>query len=163
MPFECLCSTGGRGESNERPEPCREYPCSLWKSQARPRLALQRFPGFVPLKGRVYLRLASHLPGNHYFQQAYDILASANSQDASRNSSAIALLQADAARGLNDQEHFASLLTQGVQLALQIGSKRRLSEAHAVFSSIPQAWQKEQRIITLGRELFAPSASIIGA
>lgn len=119
----------------------------------------QGFPEYNPLKGRVYLRLASHFPEGGYFQKAYDAFALSSSQTASRNSAGAIVFQADAARGLGDPEHFAELLERGMRLAIEIGSKRRQSEAFTVLRSIPESWQREPRILALQRNL--PALAVI--
>lgn len=114
------------------------------------------WPEFHLWKGRAFLDLTD-------FQQAYNAFEAPGSTPmTTRSASMIAVLQADAARGLGDMDHFIDLLEQGMRLAIEIDSKQRQSEAHSVLARMPNEWQRETRIQRLQRDLFPASIALLG-
>jgi hypothetical protein len=61
--------------------------------------------------------------------------------------------KADAARALGDMSTFVESLEQGALVAIQIGSKKQISEAHDVMNRIPENWQREASVQNLQKEL----------
>ena len=111
------------------------------------------WPEFYLWKSRAYLNLTGF--STDYFQQAYDVfmLPDNSSGATTRSASMIAILQADAARGLGHMDHFIELLERGMFLAIEIDSQQRINEAHDVMGRIPTKWQKETAIQNLQKEL----------
>lgn len=107
---------------------------------------------FYREKGKAYLYLAPHFSDNNYFQWAYDAFSSENPVT-TRGASEIAILQADAARGLGQMDHFIELLQRGVHLALEITSQKRLNEANEVMGRIPSEWRRETAVQQLQRDI----------
>jgi transcriptional regulator with XRE-family HTH domain len=110
-------------------------------------------PEFSVQKGKAFLHLAPHFPESNYFQGAYDVFASDNGLYTTRSIANLAVLQADAARGLGDMDECIKHLERGTHLAIKIDSKRRMSEASSVISRIPEKWQHETVIRNLQKDL----------
>jgi transcriptional regulator with XRE-family HTH domain len=111
------------------------------------------WPEFYLWKSRAYLNLTGF--STDYFQQAYDVFVSLDNSivATTRSASEIAILQADAARGLGDLPKFADHLEHGLHLAIQIDSKMRMSEASDVMGRIPDDWKGETAVQKLRKGL----------
>jgi transcriptional regulator with XRE-family HTH domain len=120
------------------------YQCAQWNHQA-----------LNALVGKAYLHLAEHLPNSDYAQLAHDALEkSTNLQAVSRDSLVGFLVKkADAARAIGAMDHFVDCLRDGLVTALEINSKRRVSEAHDVMNRIPDDWQHETSVQNLQKDI----------
>jgi tetratricopeptide (TPR) repeat protein len=95
--------------------------------------------------GRVYLALAEHLPG--YAKKARDFFEEGISKCRSNQGdlSQSLIHKADATRIIGDLHEYAKSLSDGMRIAVHIGSKNQQHEAIAVLSKAPENWQKEQK------------------
>jgi transcriptional regulator with XRE-family HTH domain len=121
----------------------------------------QGFPEFHIMKGKAFLNLAPRFPKGDYFQKAYTIFTSNKGQITARRIAQLAILQADAARGLGEMKHFIDCLTSGLDIAIKINSQKRMSEIHDVISRVPERWQGESRIKTLIDDINGAQAKLI--
>jgi hypothetical protein len=64
------------------------------------------------------------------------------------------LNQAEAARGLDDLEHYVTCLREGALKGLSAGSQKRYNEACAIFRYPPKKWLQEKPITVLAAEIF---------
>jgi hypothetical protein len=103
------------------------------------------------LEGKAYLHLAGHFPDSDYAQKAYTVIDVPTSNPTHSGVRGGALIKkADAARALGDMREFVAFLEEGLSIS---GSKRRVSEAHAVMGRIPEIWQRETSVQKLQEEL----------
>ena len=107
------------------------------------------------LQGKTYLYLAESFPNSSYTRKAYDIInGSINKQVISKGFLSQALIRkADAARALDDMDHFIECLTQGLLIAVERDDLDRLTQAHNVMHRISEGWQKETSIRELQKDL----------
>lgn len=75
---------------------------------------------------------------------------------ADRSTSEILIDRGAAALGLGDLELYETSLRGGLVLAKEVGSQKRLAEAHTIFQETPHPWQTDKRIRTLKEEFFLP-------
>lgn len=111
----------------------------------------------VQFEGKVYLKLAKHFPNEKYGQWAYDALEkSIQGKPINTPSRCQALIRkADAARAMNELGHFKDCLEQALPL---IGSEKKLiNDANDVLGRIPEKWQREDRVISLQKEVARAS------
>lgn len=109
-------------------------------------------------EGKMYLDLSAHYPNKGYPKKAWDAFMLCNKIQSlslySNNETVI--YQADTARALGDMDLYSRLLTQGIQTALSIGSKKRYREAAEVYQRAPSTWKQETQIKKLANEFKQP-------
>ncbi len=98
-------------------------------------------------EARVYLLLAEYFPSNkNYPQMAYDAYErSIRSQPIDIGHRGETLVQkAKAAQVIGDFKEYIKCLVEGVQIALQFGSKIRINSARKALRKAPPEWRKEK-------------------
>ncbi len=107
-------------------------------------------------EGKMSLDLADSFPANDYYHKALTSFEQADlaRPHSERASSEILIDQADAARGMGEQEAYTRYLYEGVRQAVDLGSQRRVNDAHSVFKRSPEKWQHEARIQNLAKSVF---------
>jgi hypothetical protein len=106
------------------------------------------------MKGKAYLKLAPHFSEDNYFQYAYDaFLMPVDSQMTTRGSSAIAIAQADALRGLGDMNECIKMLERGFHTGVEINSLKRINEASDVIGNMPPEWKEETAVQDLQKDI----------
>jgi len=105
-------------------------------------------------EGKMYVELAECYPQRRYAQRAWDALAlSANTQSINgRSISETVLCQADAARLQGDLTTYADYMSDGLRLAVTLGSRKRYEEAAELYQKTPEPWLKEQPIKRLTKD-----------
>jgi hypothetical protein len=95
------------------------------------------------------------VPNSDYAQLAHDALEKSTNLQAMSRDSLVGFLvkKADAARAIGAMDHFVDCLKGGLATALEINSKRRVSEAHDVMSRIPEKWQRETSVQDLQKDI----------
>lgn len=98
-------------------------------------------------EGRVFLALDEHYSDQGHARTAYNAFVQGSDLQAisDRTQSETLIQRADAARGIGELHHFLECLEQGIRIAFQIGSKKRINEAVTVLHKAPEAWHKEQK------------------
>src|SRR5436309_7668176 len=107
-------------------------------------------------EGKMYLILARRFPSQKkYAERAHDIFVeSASRQFLNRiNLGGMLIYKADAARAIGNMNDYLDCLTEGLCIALQIGSNREMTHAIAVIQSCPPRWRNEQKYKDLQKEV----------
>ncbi len=96
-------------------------------------------------EGKMYLDLSVHYSGDGYQQKAWDAFDVCNKirSTSSYSNNETIIYQADTARALGDLSTYSNLLSQGIQTALSLGSKKRYNEAIEVYQRTPAKWRQE--------------------
>ncbi len=108
--------------------------------------------------GKAFLDLAKHAPEQGYYEQAKQAFehSIALQAMADRSTSEILISRGAAALGPGDLELYEASLRDGLILAQEVGSQKRLIEAYAIFQDTPHSWQTDKRIRDLKEEFFLP-------
>jgi DNA-binding XRE family transcriptional regulator/tetratricopeptide (TPR) repeat protein len=107
-------------------------------------------------EGKMYLELVEHYTDRGYQQKA----AAALMQGAGvhsiseRSTTETVIYQADASRVLGELDMYASSLSQAAQMAIDLRSRKRYSEAILVYQRTPERWLRERQIQSLARNVF---------
>jgi tetratricopeptide (TPR) repeat protein len=111
-------------------------------------------------EGRTYLALGEHYPGRGYYQKAWASLEQiTGTRPASeRDRTEIIIYQSKAALGQRDLATAACCLGTGLDAAVALGSKRRVSEACETYLHMCRDWPNEPRTQAL-MEQFRPYLS----
>jgi hypothetical protein len=107
-------------------------------------------------EGKMYLELAEHYSGRGYQRKAASALMQGSGvQSISARSTAETIIyQADAARILGELDIYSTSLRQAAQMARDLGSQKRYSEALSVFERTPEKWRRERKIQELAKDEF---------
>jgi transcriptional regulator with XRE-family HTH domain len=107
-------------------------------------------------EGKMYLELVDHYTDRGYQQRASDALMHSIGATSlnSRCTNETIIYQADAARTLGELDIYTDALRKSAQMAIDLGSKKRYSEALQVYQRTPRAWVKEPQIQLLARDVF---------
>ena len=107
-------------------------------------------------EGKMYLELAEHYSGRGYQRKAANALMQGSGvQSISARSTAETIIyQADASRVLGELDIYAASLRQATQMAKDLGSQKRYSEALSVFERTPEKWRRERQIQELAKDAF---------
>jgi hypothetical protein len=106
-------------------------------------------------EGKMYLHLAEKLPNRSYAQLAYDAFDKSTSKQALNQGyrGGALIKKADAARALGDMREFVTCMEEGLHIAIEIDSKRRISEADDIMGYIPEKWQRETAVQELQKDI----------
>lgn len=109
--------------------------------------------------GKVFLDLAQYTPQQGYYKQAKQAFEQSVALQAmaDRSTSEILIGRGAAALGLGELELYETSLRDGLVLAREVGSQKRLVEAYAIFQDTPHSWQTDKRIQDLEEEFFSPA------
>ncbi len=107
-------------------------------------------------EGKMYLELSEHYADRGYQTKASDALMRSigTSTLSERCTNETIIYQADAARILGELDIYTTSLRTAAQMALDIGSKKRYTEALIVYQRTPQNWVNEPQVRTLARDIF---------
>ncbi len=107
-------------------------------------------------QGKTYLQLVEHFPNADYQQRAAQSLMQSIGINSisERSTNETIIYRADASRVLGDLEIYAASLRQSVQMAIDIGSRRRYSDAFLVYQRTPEKWIAEPQIQALAHDIF---------
>jgi hypothetical protein len=106
------------------------------------------------MEGIAYLYLSRKSQNSDYALIAYNAFDKATKQALDQGYLSGSLIKkADAARAMGVMDHFVDCLRDGLVSAVEINSKRRISEAHDVVRRIPDQWQKETAIQGLQKDI----------
>lgn len=107
-------------------------------------------------QGKMYLELSEHYSERGFQQKAGEaLLQGIGVQSISERSTAETMIyRADAARILGDLETYTTCLSGAAQMAVDLGSRKRYSEAQSVYQKTPEKWLRERRIQVLAEEVF---------
>ncbi len=105
--------------------------------------------------GRMYLALAGKLSNDLYAEDAFEAFKKANSKQnmTARWSSQTLIHKADAARALGGLCDFVESLEEGMRIATQINSMKRMSEASDVLQRIPDNWKHIRAVQNLQKDI----------
>jgi tetratricopeptide (TPR) repeat protein len=113
-------------------------------------------PTLYQWEGKMYLELVDHYADRGYQQKASNALlrsiGATSLNDRCTNETII--YQADAARVLGELNVYASSLRQAARMAIDLGGKKRYSEALQVYQRTPASWTKERQIQLLAKDVF---------
>ena len=103
----------------------------------------------------MHLYLHEHFPKDGHVQKAHKVFEKSTAKQAiSQGLFSEALIKkADAFRAMGDMHELVSCLKEGVDIAAEINSLRRLSEASDVMGRVPPEWQIEKAIQTLQKDI----------
>jgi transcriptional regulator with XRE-family HTH domain/tetratricopeptide (TPR) repeat protein len=120
------------------------YRCAQWNHQA-----------LNVLVGNASLHLAEKLHNDEYAQQANKAYEQAAILQTANPSVKCMMFirQADAARLLDEMNHFIRCLTEGLEIGVKSNSIRSITEASDVMGHIPSKWQRETAIQKLQKEI----------
>jgi hypothetical protein len=106
----------------------------------------------------MYLELSEHYTNRGYQLKAANALMQGSGvQSISARSTAETIIyQADASRVLGELDLYATSLRQTAQMARDLGSQKRYSEAFSVFERMPEKWRHERQIQVLAKDVFGP-------
>ena len=109
-------------------------------------------------QGKMYLELSVHYTNRGYQRKAANALMQGSGvQSISARSTAETIIyQADASRILGELDIYATSLRQAAQMASDLGSQKRYSEAFSVFERTPEKWHRERQIQVLAKDVFGP-------
>lgn len=107
-------------------------------------------------EGKMYLELVEHYADRGYQQKAAAaLMKGVGVQSISERSTAETVIyQADASRVLAELDMYANSLRQAAQMAVDLSSRKRYSEAVLVYRRTPEKWFHERQIKGLARDVF---------
>jgi transcriptional regulator with XRE-family HTH domain len=107
-------------------------------------------------EGKMYLELAEHYSGRGYQRKAADALLQGSGVQSisARSTTETIIYQADASRVLGELDIYITSLTQAAQMARDLRSQKRYSEAFSVFEKTPDKWRREQQVQILAKDVF---------
>jgi DNA-binding XRE family transcriptional regulator/tetratricopeptide (TPR) repeat protein len=107
-------------------------------------------------EGKMYLELVEHYADRGYQQKAAAALMKGGGVQSisERSTTETVIYQADASRVLGELDTYASSLRQAAQMAIDLSSRKRYSEAVLVYQRTPEKWFHERQIKGLARDVF---------
>lgn len=109
--------------------------------------------------GKTYLNLAQTHPSQGYQRHAWDAIDQSMSITpiSDRSMTETIIYRADLARLLRDLDLYRTNIEQGAHMALEVGSRKRLSEVYHIFQQTPTAWLKDPQLQTIATDVFQQS------
>jgi hypothetical protein len=104
----------------------------------------------------MYLELVEHYSDRGYQQKAAAaLMQGVGVQSISeRSTTETVIYQADASRVLGELDAYATSLGHAAQMAIDLSSRKRYSEAISVYRRTPEKWFRERQIQDLARNVF---------